>query len=109
MKEKETSNSESVVGFFRKRPEVLSAYVRADRSGNGDGVLDCAVILNGTGLRVRDTETLRTEYAHAIACVISGPVNVLILNTASLADKHWVLSTWDLLFDRKNYQLLVLC
>jgi hypothetical protein len=100
MKERGTIGH-SVVGYFRSKEEVSALYVASRSSGE----VSFALLLKDARLFGRSLEHLRAEYFSAVKSIISGPLNIVFLNTAPLSEKYWILSTWDLLLDRnRNYR-----
>jgi hypothetical protein len=100
MKERGTIGH-SVVGYFRSKEEVSALYVASRSSGE----VSFALLLKDARLFGRSLEHLRAEYFSAVKSIISGPLNIVFLNTAPPSERYWILSTWDLLLDRnRNYR-----
>jgi hypothetical protein len=97
MKERGTIGH-SVVGYFRNREEVSALYAASRSSGE----VSFALLLKDAHLFGRNFEHLRAEYSSAVKRIISGPLNIVFLNTAPLSERYWILSTWDLLLDRNR-------
>jgi hypothetical protein len=89
---------DSVVGYFRNKEEVSALYA-ASRSR---GEVSLALLLKDVSLFGRNLEHLRAEYSSALKSIISGPLNIVFLNTASPSERYRILSTWDLLLDRNR-------
>lgn len=86
-----------IADYFSGREEISALYFSGE-----DGRTCMAVLLKDGGLDGAKIEALTEEYQAVVDGLVSGPVEIVVLNTSSAETRHQVLRTWALLMDRNR-------
>ena len=101
----EETDIERIINYFRDRDEVSALYLfgssaKGKRTKESD--LDIAVLIDRPVLKQKDIERFRRKYYEASPYFSLRPVDIVILNTASIFLKYQVIKTGKILFDRNR-------
>ncbi len=94
-----------IISYFKGREEVSALYIFgsiANGGGTRESDIDIAVLINEARLKKKNFEHLKNDYYNASPAFSLRPVDIVILNTASLFLKHRILKTGEILFDRNR-------
>jgi hypothetical protein len=94
-----------IISYFKSREEVSALYIFGSISKGGktqESDIDIAVLINEARLKKKNFEHLKNDYYNASPAFSLRPVDIVILNTASLFLKHRILKTGKILFDRNR-------
>ena len=87
-----------VVRYFKSVEDVSALYLFGPEYGYPDNTMGLGVLADGLALGSADLDTLEQD------CILrsSGPLSVIMLNTAPLYLKHYVASRGRMVFERHD-------
>lgn len=102
---KQDNDINRIISYFKSRDEVSALYLfgsAARGRATKDSDIDIAVLINENQLKKKSFDYFKNDYYNASPSFSLGPVDIVILNTASPYLKHRVLKTGEILFDRNR-------
>lgn len=99
------SDIRHIIDYFKGRDEVSALYIFGSAANNkekDESDIDIAVLINDIRKGRRTYDSLRKVYFAASPKLSIRPLDIVMLNTASLFLKHRIIKTGKVLFDRNR-------